>query len=268
MLYSALWNEDNTGVIKSLKTWLSPKARDKPLYPALTGGVVYVIGDIHGRSDCLARLHARIELDMARQPAGMPMGEVYLGDLVNRGSDSRGVVDALIERAQRRNILLIKGNHEIALERFLSGELGVEGWKRFGGFETLMSYGVCPLALKQAGPALVPLACAAIPAGHREFLASAKPCFRVGDYVFVHAGLRPGLALEEQSIEDLAWIRDDFLDYGGDYGFIVVHGHTPVAQIDFKNNRINIDTGAYATNHLSLLRLDSSGPVALFDEDI
>lgn len=255
-------------MIKSLKAWLSPTGRGKPRYPALDGSVVYVIGDIHGRSDCLARVHARIELDMTRQPEGIRIGEVYLGDLVNRGNDSRGVIDALIERAQRRNILLIKGNHEIALERFLSGELGVAGWKRFGGFETLMSYGISPHALKQAGPALVQLACAAIPAGHREFLTSAEPFFRVGDYVFVHGGLRPGLSLEDQSIEDLAWIRNDFLDYGEDYGFIVVHGHTPVAQIDFKNNRINIDTGAYATNHLSLLRLDGSGPVALFDEDI
>ncbi|MDB5597101.1 MAG: Serine/threonine protein phosphatase family protein [Hyphomicrobiales bacterium] len=255
-------------MIKSLKAWLSPGASNKRRYPVLNGSVVYAIGDVHGRSDCLARVHARIDLDMARQPEGMRIGEVYLGDLVNRGNDSRGVVDALIERAQRRNILLVKGNHEIALERFLTGELGVEGWKRFGGFETLRSYGVSPLALKQAGPRLTQLACAAIPSGHRDFLASAEPFFRVDDYVFVHAGLRPGVALEAQSIEDLAWIRNDFLDYGEDYGFIVVHGHTPVAQIDFKNNRINMDTGAYATNHLSLLRLDRSGPIALFDEDI
>ena len=233
---------------------------EKHVYPAGSRGwVLYVVGDIHGRLDLLRTAHARIAADKARRDASMRYAEIYLGDLIDRGPNSAGVIADLIVRAEECPLVLLKANHEILLERFLGHQTTLAEWKQLGGVETLMSYGISPRALRQGGHLLLEEASTRIPSAHRQFLARAKPFVQIGDYCFVHAGIRPQAPLAEQIIEDLAWIREDFLDWDEPFGFIVVHGHTPVRTPDFRSNRINLDTGAYMTGNLSVLVIDEYG---------
>lgn len=245
------------------KLWSRRKAeKPKIAYPGLARGVVYVVGDIHGRLDCLRRVHEAIDHDVGRV-RGEEAVELYLGDYVDRGPDSRGVIDCLIERVARRRAIFLRGNHEIMLEEFLGGRLPFARWKNSGALPTLVSYGV---DARQAlgGEDVDPHALAVrLPDEHRAFLSALRPIVTVGDYCFVHAGVRPGIPLDEQTLDDLAWIRAGFLDYKGRFERIVVHGHSAVAEAEFHHNRINIDTGAYATGKLSVLRIDGKGPVLL-----
>jgi serine/threonine protein phosphatase 1 len=233
-----------------------------PYPPAPDGQCLYALGDVHGRLDCLVKAQALIDRNIALNP-GLLHEEIYLGDLIDRGPHSRGVIDNLIQRASTHHLRLLRGNHEIQLDAYLSGDYPWEDFKRFGGAETLLSYGVDPRLIRLGGESLRHAARAAIPDFHHAFLAQASPCLQRGDYVFVHAGLRPRVPLAQQRLEDMAWIRGAFLDYDGDFGSIVVHGHTPVASVEFRPNRINLDTGAYMTNRLSVLRIDAAGPMVL-----
>lgn len=232
-------------------------------YPGLSEGlVVYAVGDVHGRSDLLADLHEAI--DAEPRPPGTLEIEVYLGDYVDRGPDSRGVVDLLIERAARRRLVLLRGNHEIFFERFLAGGLSPHAWCRFGGEATLLSYGIDPADL--AGAAAEEWIAAArrrIPPSHVAFLNALTRSFSVEGYFFAHAGIRPGTPLEDQSVDDLCWIRSEFLSDERDFGAVVVHGHTPTILPEFRHNRIDVDTGAYATDCLTCLVIDGTGPGAL-----
>jgi serine/threonine protein phosphatase 1 len=225
---------------------------------------IYAIGDIHGRSDCLRRVHDLIDRDKARPGArGRPV-EIYLGDYVDRGPDSQGVIELLIERSRAVEARCLLGNHELILASFLRGEMAFDEWRSMGGLETVLSYGVRARELLQQRGVIAPSDLAErFPASHRSFISGLLPYVLLGDYGFVHAGVRPGAPIEKQAIEDLAWIRESFLSYHGDFGKIVVHGHTPVSAVEFLPNRINIDTGAYATNRLSVLRIDADGPLAL-----
>ncbi|MCO5091041.1 metallophosphoesterase [Bosea sp. (in: a-proteobacteria)] len=241
--------------------------RQKPrsYAPAPEGWVLYAVGDVHGRLDCLRQAQRRIDRD--RQGRGAVRSiEIYLGDLVDRGPDSRGVIDCLIERSQERAVALAKANHELLLEGYLDGQIPFEQWRALGGAETLLSYGLAPLTVRHGGAALLEQARLAVPRHHLDFLATAKPFIQLGSYVFVHAGLRPGIALDKQTLDDLAWIREDFLGSQADFGFTVVHGHTPVAAAEFRANRINLDTGAYLTNTLSTLVIDEAG-ARLIEQD-
>jgi serine/threonine protein phosphatase 1 len=231
----------------------------KPAYPALPEGrIVYAIGDIHGRSDLLDRVHAAI--DAAARPA-TDVTEIYLGDYVDRGPDSLGVVERLIARRAHRDVVCLRGNHEEMFADFLHGELAIEDWQSAGGIETLMSYGVDPRPLAQAPNAdWVEAALRRVPASHHDFVVRLPDSHHVGDYFFTHAGVRPGIALDDQSPDDLLWIRDAFLGDHSDFGAVVVHGHTPTMEADFRPNRINLDTGAYLTSRLTCLRIDASGP--------
>ena len=234
-------------------------------YPGLTGNdVAYVIGDIHGRLDCLNRAHALIEQDRNDYSVEYA-SEIYLGDYVDRGPDSSGVIDCLLARRPYRDMVFLRGNHETMFERFLAATIRFEDWRRFGGAETLISYGLSGRQLSATDHVVRDIADVRVPVEHRDFLRSLDNYHTVGPYCFVHAGLRPRVTLEHQSIDDLTSIRHAFLDHNGSFGFIVVHGHTPVTEVDFRWNRINIDTGAFATNRLSVLKLTSTGPYLLDD---
>ncbi|WP_342359362.1 metallophosphoesterase [Terrarubrum flagellatum] len=218
---------------------------------------IHAIGDIHGCADLLARHHAAIDRGAAERPKGRII-EVVLGDMIDRGPDSRGVIDQLIERSRWREIVTLRGNHENMLLRFLSDPTTLNEWIRFGGLETLLSYGVTPAPTLDADGMVETArrAHAAIPAEHVRFLQNTLPIWSCADFVFVHAGLRPGRSLVEQDEHDLLEIRQPFLQHTGWFGAYVVHGHTPVADIDIRRNRMNLDTGAFATGRLSGVALE------------
>jgi serine/threonine protein phosphatase 1 len=229
---------------------------------------VYAIGDIHGRADLLIATFAAIDSDRKTDEArGIDprlVTEVYLGDYVDRGSHSRQVIDLLIERQRQRSIVCLAGNHESVFFDLLSGNGAYEEWLPFGGRETILSYGLSPtdLAAMSAADRLTAIQ-TAVPTEHRSFLASLVLSWTTGEYVFVHAGVRPGVTIEDQSPRDLLWIRGQFLDSEVSLGAIVVHGHTPVAEPDFRRYRINIDTGAYLSGRLTCMKIDAEGPVLL-----
>ena len=218
---------------------------------------IYAIGDIHGRLDLLDDLLTRVEHDHIRQPAEKPI-LVFLGDYIDRGPDSCGVIERLIECSQFGQVQCLKGNHEAFLLKFFQDPSLLSDWGRYGGLDTLLSYGLRPPlnGWADAGGELVSELRQAVPERHRDFLQRLPLSFSCGDYFFVHAGVRPGLALEQQNESDLLWIRQDFLMHKGLHQKIVVHGHTPVLRPEIMHNRINIDTGAYATGKLTCLILE------------
>jgi serine/threonine protein phosphatase 1 len=218
---------------------------------------VYAVGDIHGRADLLDALLERIEADCARHPSSSPI-EIYLGDYVDRGSESKSVLERLATEGHRRHRVFLKGNHDPFITDFIKSPSILEAWQHIGGLETLMSYGIRPTMNADAATRsrLAADFDRVLPDSHRRFLGSLKSSFECGDFFFVHAGVRPGVALSKQRDEDLLWIRQDFLLCEEDFGKTIVHGHTPVLDPDVRPNRINIDTGAYATGRLSCLVLE------------
>ena len=221
---------------------------------------VYVIGDVHGRLDLLDRVIAAIHRDVEEPGPGALT--VTLGDYIDRGPASRGVIDRLSENPFPTPYVALKGNHEALLEDFLADPKIGPHWWRLGGIETLHSYGV-PVRRLMVGRINQETADrlrAALPAEHVKFLKLLKTSFSHGKYFLCHAGVRPGVALERQSDADLIWIRDEFLNSEMDFGKIVVHGHTPVKVPEVRPNRINIDTGAFATGKLTCVALDEGGP--------
>jgi serine/threonine protein phosphatase 1 len=218
----------------------------------------YAVGDVHGRLDLLDELLTSIEADIAaRQPADNYV--IFLGDLIDRGPQSAQVIERLRSwRPTNATAVFICGNHEEVMLQVLSGQPGLlADWLRFGGSECLASYGLSPVALqKQQEPAALAVIRAMIPATHQVFLETFADTFRFGDYLFVHAGIRPGVPLEAQTTKDLRWIREVFLDDTTDHGFVVVHGHTISVSVDECANRIGIDTGAYRTGVLTALAIE------------
>jgi serine/threonine protein phosphatase 1 len=218
----------------------------------------YAVGDIHGRLDLLDRLLARIERDSERRPPRKTM-LVFLGDLIDRGPDSSGVIERLrTYRHDRIRPYYLAGNHEEVLLRLLNGERGIlASWLRFGGSECLQSYGFDPATLAgRSETTALAMVKQAIPESHAKFLETFADTLRFGDYLFVHAGIRPKVDLALQSQTDLRWIRSPFLDDECDHGFVVVHGHTISEAVEERSNRIGIDTGAYRTGVLTALGLE------------
>ena len=241
-----------------------PRKEPSGNYPGLSRDeTLYVIGDIHGRLDCLTRAHAVIDQDRNENPA-TSTSEIYLGDYIDRGPDSFGVIDCLLARANHINTIFLRGNHETMFERFLDEEIGFDTWRAIGGAETLVSYGLDGRNFSANYRLSRDAAESLVPEDHWAFLHALKTYHVVDPYCFVHAGLRPNIALPQQTLDDLTGIRSNFLNHMGSFGFIVVHGHTPVTEVDFRQNRINIDTGAYATNRLSVLKITSSGVYLLY----
>lgn len=259
---------------------LFPRPADEPaVRPSIDGrpphvpdGVrVYAIGDVHGRADLLRHVRERISEDLAARPVDGAAVVVHVGDYVDRGFDSRAVLDLLIDAplAGVESVHLL-GNHDAWMIGFLDDPEGIgPPWLRFGGDATIYSYGVRTASPPVTPEDLVHLRDAfaeRLPAAHLAFLRSLPLTHRQGDYLFVHAGLRPGTPIEAQKADDLLWIRQPFLDYGGDHGCIVVHGHTVENAPVVRHNRIGIDTGACWTGHLTCLVLEGEAFHFLGDE--
>jgi len=217
----------------------------------------YVIGDIHGRSDLLDQVVEEIKRDLERSPVAEGL-TVTLGDYVDRGPDSRGVLDRLARNPFPTRYIALKGNHEALFEAFLRDPTVASQWRRWGGLETLHSYGV-PVAQVMVGKGFEEASSAlrqSVPQEHFRFLGSLRFSLSLGDYFLCHAGVRPGIPLEHQQPEDLLWIREEFLNSRMSFGKVVVHGHTPTASPEVLPTRINIDTGAFATGRLTCLVLE------------
>lgn len=219
---------------------------------------IYAVGDVHGRADLLAALLERIDDDLRARPIAQPL-EVFLGDYIDRGPDSRSVLELLIARRRQHELVLLKGNHEVYASDVLSDPSVLPEWIKNGGIATLVSYGVkhARRAVPKSEHDTAMAFRQALPDSHCRFFESLSLSFTCGDFFFTHAGVRPGIPLQKQSPEDLLWIREDFLLHEGDFGMFVVHGHTPAMEPDIRQNRINIDTGAYATGRLTCLVLEA-----------
>ena len=225
------------------------------------GTVVYAIGDIHGRFDLLQALMAKIEADAAHRPA-LHRLIVCLGDYVSRGADSRRVVEAMIAAPPAGfTRVALRGNHEDLWLRFLGGDRDAgRHWFDFDGLDTLADYGVDVGQRHRRDDATVASLrdafAAALPPAHVDFVRSTVTSHRCGDYFFAHAGVRPGVPLEQQQAHDLMWIRKPFHDSLHDHGAVVVHGHSIADRPQLRPNRIGIDTGAYRSGMLTCLVLD------------
>jgi serine/threonine protein phosphatase 1 len=220
--------------------------------------LAYAVGDVHGRLDCLDGLLKDVRADAGL--SGEPATLVFLGDLVDRGPDSAGVVErvcALRRSGDWAAVESIMGNHEEAMMLFLEDAAFGPTWMKHGGGPTLASYGVA-LPDSPEPEAWEPVQAAfraALPAEHLALITDSKPYLLWGDYVFVHAGLRPGVPLSRQTPHDLRWIRAEFLTSRQPFEKVVVHGHTPSEEPEFKPFRIGLDTGAYATGVLTAVKL-------------
>jgi serine/threonine protein phosphatase 1 len=228
------------------------------------GRAVYAVGDVHGRLDLLDRLLDRIAADAAAHPADASRCLVMLGDYIDRGADSRGVVERLLggvlpELAPTLDRVDLMGNHEEAMLDFLDGRSDGQDWLGYGGLETLMSYGVPLKSLPrtpEASDRLREDLAQAVPDAHIDFMRACALSHVEGGYAFVHAGVRPGLPLERQDQRDLLWIRDEFLRSRSPLpGWVVVHGHTICDMPQDAGHRINLDTGAFVSGRLTALVL-------------
>lgn len=244
-------------LLKLISRWLP--APQKPAVPE--GLRVYAIGDVHGRADLLGQLLTAIEQDDSSRPPATRV-TVFLGDLIDRGPGSRAVVETVRRLSEdRQHVHLMRGNHEEMLLQTLEGDAAVaRQFMRNGGRETLMSYGFSGEELDAGSFGdLAMLLADRFPASHRQFLDSAADSLVMGDYLFVHAGIRPEKPLAEQSAKDMRWIRGEFLDFEGELEKVVVHGHSIAMEVQEHPHRIGIDTGAFATGILTALVLEGEG---------
>lgn len=232
--------------------------------PAVSGAAVpdgtryYVIGDIHGRNDLFEALIMAIEEEAAKSP-DLEVRVVLLGDLVDRGPASAQVIANARDWKSRRQVDILAGNHEeMFLQSFEKTQV-LRHFIRHGGRETILSYGVPEDRYNQASvEELQELMHAHVPQEDRDFVSRFDEMIIAGDYLFVHAGIQPGVALEDQNREDLLWIREQFLDHEGQHPFYVVHGHTIFEDVEVRSNRLGIDTGAFRYGRLTALVLEGS----------
>lgn len=233
-----------------------PNRTPPPAIPA--GERAYAVGDVHGCGALFDALVAAIEADDAARSAAETT-IVLLGDLIDRGPDSAGVIAAARALQARREVRILMGNHEEMFLASLDDPEVLRDLLRFGGRETVLSYGVDPRAYAAADIAEVSdLLNRHLPEADRAFIAGFEDSVTIGDYHFVHAGVRPDVLLDEQNPADLRWIRRTFLDRDDGFGAVIVHGHTIFAKPEIKRGRIGIDTGAYATGRLTALGLEGT----------
>ncbi|SDP58641.1 metallophosphoesterase family protein [Phyllobacterium sp. OV277] len=221
---------------------------------------VYAIGDVHGRLDLLQAMHRRILEENEKSPP-FDWVVVHLGDYVDRGPDSRGVLDYLVNAQKKTHrMLTLAGNHDVGFLQFLDKGDGHGVFARHGGRQTAQSYGVTidfdDSASVSAGRSAL---LRAMPPEHVEFLSGLRRSTVMGDFFFCHAGIRPGVDLERQNPEDLIWIRWEFLDDPHLHSKVIIHGHTPASDVEVRPNRVNLDTGAYASGRLSAIMIDAEG---------
>ncbi|MEZ6002153.1 metallophosphoesterase family protein [Hyphomonas sp.] len=234
------------------------------------GQCIYAIGDVHGRCDLLEKLVEQIDEDSQSLPDGTKRVLVFLGDYIDRGLQSKDVIEFLLsDRLKVFERVFLMGNHEEALLRFLNEVSFGKQWVRYGGAETLYSYGLQPpqnaRAAMQSHDAMQAYQRAwdkvwtefrnRLPEHHLKFYQNLQHYYVTGDYLFVHAGLRPGEALENQTVRDMLWIREEFLDAEEQFPQVVVHGHTPADGVFRDDRRIGLDTGAFISGKLSAVRL-------------
>jgi serine/threonine protein phosphatase 1 len=217
---------------------------------------IYAIGDVHGRFDLLKQMYAAIGTE------GSDVRDwriVHLGDYVDRGPESKQVIDFLIEAGRDSRITTLCGNHDIAMLDFLATPDAAGLFARYGGDATGRSYGVD----MRFGATAELAAChsaldAAVPQAHRDFLHGLKFSAEIGDFFFCHAGIRPGVLLDKQDPKDLIWIREAFLRHSGLHPKVIVHGHTPMELPEVLPNRVNVDTGAFFTGVLTALVIEGA----------
>jgi len=220
---------------------------------------IAAIGDLHGRLDLLQK-HFLL-LDEIAANSSKRLVEVYVGDYVDRGPNSAQLLETLIERRKLtdRYLVYLRGNHEAMMLAALDDDAAFRQWVGFGGDTTMLSYGVSPvLAIRETSKVRQEFK-AALPEAHITFLRELEDFYVEGGFLFVHAGIRPGLRLEDQKLRDMHWIREPFLSSTTDIGLTVVHGHTPTLRPTFRLNRIGIDTGAYQTGNLTCVLINSEG---------
>ncbi|WOH67157.1 metallophosphoesterase family protein [Bradyrhizobium sp. BWA-3-5] len=218
---------------------------------------IYAVGDIHGRADLLSEITSRIDDDIRRRPVPHTV-EVYLGDYIDRGPHSKEVIDLLAIRLVANHAVCLRGNHEAVMEGFLQEATILPYWLQLGGTETLASYGIELHDDNETALDVHRRFVDAFPRAHELVMQCMRHQFICGDFLFVHAGIRPGIPLDQQDINDLIWIRDEFLDSTRKHERFVVHGHTPVPHPDIRHNRINIDTCAWRTGSLTCMAIEGS----------
>lgn len=235
----------------------SPAPLPRGRVPA--GQRIYAIGDIHGRLDLLDALLGTIEADDAKRgPAQSRI--IFLGDLIDRGPSSAQVVARAMEVAAGTwNCQFLLGNHEEVFLKVLAGDLkALSFFVRIGGRETILSYGVTEDEYRDSDyPELYELLVRRVPASHIQFLSGFEDLVVVGDFAFVHAGVKPGQALVDQRASDLRWIRREFLDHTSGFEKIIVHGHTITEEVEVRQHRIGIDTGAYSSGKLTAMGFEA-----------
>lgn len=245
-------------MLSKLKNLFRSEPASAALPPLPPGERIYAIGDVHGRADLLSRLIEKIELDESgREPAATTI--IFLGDLIDRGPDSADVIEQVITLSGRRNVRTIAGNHEEMFLASFESDAILRKFLEYGGRDTILSYfsdreEYSRLTIAQLRKHLPSV----LPPHHLAFLRSLEDRIQIGNYLFVHAGVRPGVDLDDQRTSDLRWIRTGFLDCDDDFGAIVVHGHTISQSITIRKNRIGIDTGAYLHGVLSAVAFENA----------
>jgi serine/threonine protein phosphatase 1 len=245
-----------------------PKAPVAPVAPRVPEDtVVWAIGDVHGCLDLLKPLVEAILADAASIAATRKV-VIFLGDYIDRGPDSRGVLRYLIDLPKDAGIewRFLKGNHEEAMLKFLDDPSFGPNWCEYGGDAALASYGLKPPQMKHKPEAWAHISADLdhkVTSAERGFLTGLELSFSVGDYFFSHAGARPGVLLSDQVSRDLIWIRNAFLDSDVEFEKVIVHGHTPVRQVYRDKRRIGLDTKAYSSGMLSAVKLSSQNAVIL-----
>nr|WP_166181124.1 metallophosphoesterase family protein [Altererythrobacter segetis] len=256
-------------MLKTIRRLFERQESAHPEASLPSGQRVYAVGDIHGRLDLFEAMIAAIEADDATSGAA-DTTVILLGDLVDRGPDSAGVIDRARAWQRQRKVRILAGNHEeMFLQSFKKTEI-LKHFLRFGGKETVLSYGVDRQAYQTASIEEVQaMMHAAVPAEDRAFLDAFEDMIALGDYLFVHAGIAPQVPFEEQRTNDLRWIREPFLSHSESFGAVVVHGHTITDEPQDRGNRIGIDTGAYLSGRLTALVLEGTSRrfLTVSDED-
>lgn len=234
---------------------------------------IYAIGDIHGQLHKLEQVQRNIRDDLSKRPHD-DVSVVYLGDFCDRGPKTKGVIENLInEKDAHYETYFMRGNHDVMFTLFLDNPkaFAIRDLHWFnpvlGGVSTLESYGVDGASEENATHVRSAFA-DAVPKSHLDFMSTLTPYVQIGSYVFVHAGIRHGIALDKQEPEDLIWIREPFLSCKEDYGFTVVHGHSPVKKVENHGNRIAVDTGAAFGRELSCVVLENDEQYVLEDDTL